>query len=32
MEAAQPKQAVRIGILTQPVSDKIDPKDLAPPD
>ena len=32
MEASQAKRPVRIGILTQPVSDKIDPKDLAPPD
>jgi hypothetical protein len=32
MEATQVKRAVRIGVLTQPVSDKIDPKDLTPPD
>jgi gamma-glutamyl-gamma-aminobutyrate hydrolase PuuD len=32
MEATQAKRAVRIGVLTQPVSDKIDPKDLTPPD
>ena len=32
MEASQAKRPVRIGVLTQPVSDKIDPKDLAPPD
>jgi len=32
MEATHLKQTLRIGILTQPVSDKIDPKDLLPPD
>ena len=32
MEAKQPKQVVRIGILTQPKNDRIDPKDLKEPD
>jgi len=32
MEVTAPKRRVRIGILTQPVSDKIEPDELKPPD